>query len=107
MVSFATRAVKAYSRLVIKKDPTSSAQLVKHFRRALSSPLPPLLPRTVTRHSFQGNGIQGEWLRVKNPSMAVLYLHGGGYIEIGRASCRERVWVVMGGGCCYKQHSAG
>lgn len=80
MVSFATRAVKAYSRLVIKKDPTSSAQLVKHFRRALSSPLPPLLPRTVTRHSFQGNGIQGEWLRVKNPSMAVLYLHGGGYI---------------------------
>lgn len=80
MVSIAARAVKAYSRLVIKKDPKSSAHLVQHFRHALNSPLPPLLPRNVKRHSFQGNGVQGEWLRVKNPRLAILYFHGGGYI---------------------------
>lgn len=80
MVSFAARAVKAYSRLVIKKDPKSSEHLVQHFRRALNSPLLPLLPRNVKHQTFSGNGIRGEWLRVDAPRLAILYLHGGGYI---------------------------
>src|SRR5690606_18070101 len=81
MVSLAARAVKAYTRRVIKKKPRNPEYLVKHLRRALdNAPLPILLPLGVRKHTFAGLGVHGDWLRVKQPKQAVLYVHGGGFI---------------------------
>ena len=81
MASLAARAVKAYARRVIKKVPRDRDHLVQHLRRALNnSPLPNWLPAGVRRTQFAGEGVRGEWLRVSNPTQAILYLHGGGYI---------------------------
>ncbi len=81
MPSLAARAVKAYARRIIKRDPVSPEHLVQHLRNVLdNSPLPPWLPRGVSRATFVTAGVQGEWLRVKNPTQAILYLHGGGFI---------------------------
>jgi len=81
MVSLAARAIGAYSRLVLKRQPRSPEQLVTHLRKRLdNSPLPVLLLPGVKRESFAGNGIHGEKLSVGRPTQAVLYLHGGGYL---------------------------
>lgn len=81
MASLAARAVKAYARRVIKKVPRDRDHLVQHLRRALNnSPLPNWLPPGVRRTQFAVEGVRGEWLRVNNPTQAILYLHGGGYI---------------------------
>lgn len=82
MVSLAARAVKAYCRYAIKKEPTSPEHLVTHMRRALNhSPLPTWIPPGVKRQPLFANGVRGEWLQVQNPRQAVLYLHGGGFIS--------------------------
>ncbi len=81
MVSLAAKAVKAYSRRVIKKSPRSPEHLVKHLRRVLDHPpLPVLLPFGVRKQTFAGLGVHGDWVRVKKPTQAVLYVHGGGFI---------------------------
>ena len=81
MVSLAARAVAAYSRVVLKRQPRSPEHLVRHLRARLDhNPLPVLLFPGVKRQTFAGNGIHGEWLSVGRPTQAVLYLHGGGYV---------------------------
>ena len=55
MVSLAARAIGAYSRLVLKRQPRSPEQLVTHLRKRLdNSPLPVLLlPIPVVEPTFR------------------------------------------------------
>ncbi|TVP59459.1 MAG: alpha/beta hydrolase [Halomonadaceae bacterium] len=81
MATIPARLFKLYARKVIRKDPTDAKDLVRHLRRRLDhSPLPVFLPRGVRRDAYNVGALKGEWLRVKQPKQAVLYLHGGGYV---------------------------
>jgi acetyl esterase/lipase len=80
MVSLAARAIGAYSRLAIKRQPRTPEQMVSHLRARLDNPIPPLLMPGVKRQTFAGNGVHGDLITVGRPAEAVLYLHGGGFI---------------------------
>jgi acetyl esterase/lipase len=81
MPSLIARLIKLGSRARIKRRPTSGPALVKHLRATLNSPAFPLrLPKNVTLSRFAGVDVHGESLSTANPNMAVLYLHGGGFI---------------------------
>lgn len=81
MPSLITRAIKAGARLTIKHNPRTQAGLVRHLRLTMGNPpFPPLLPRGVRVEKQAGDGVQGDWLRVKNAQEVILYLHGGGYV---------------------------
>jgi monoterpene epsilon-lactone hydrolase len=80
MPSFVARTLKIVTRATVKKKPRDRDALVRHIRRAFGdTPIPPMLPWGVRREALTG-AIRGEWLRVRAPKRAILYLHGGGYI---------------------------
>lgn len=82
MTSLAARAIKRYSRAIVKTNPSSKEELVRHLRRTMNNP-PPLpfrMPPTVRVTEFHGHGIQGDWLQVQSATRVILYLHGGGYV---------------------------
>lgn len=81
MASIPARILKFYARKVIRYDPPDGKALVKHLRKKLNhSPLPVFLPRGVHKQSYSAGEVNGDWLSVKEPRQAVLYLHGGGYV---------------------------
>lgn len=83
MTSLAARALRLYSRAVIRqRRPASKEALVRHLRRTMDHPppLPAAMPSCVRLATFSGHGIHGDWLQVKSAQRAILYLHGGGYV---------------------------
>lgn len=81
MPSLVAQAIKIGSRLTIRHTPKNADHLVKRFRKALSTPpVPALIPAGVKVMRFHEGPVHGDRLRVDRPRMAVLYLHGGGYI---------------------------
>ncbi|MDX1587354.1 MAG: alpha/beta hydrolase [Oleiphilaceae bacterium] len=82
MTSIPARLVKWYARRLIRLDPSSPTELVRHLRRRLDHPpMPVMLPKGVHQQSFRTESVSGDWLSVKDPGRAVLYLHGGGYVS--------------------------
>lgn len=82
MSSLPARALKLITRVTIRHEPASAADLVRNLRRSMNNPPPvALIPRSVRRTRFgNGGSVQGDWLQVKTAKRAILYLHGGGYI---------------------------
>jgi acetyl esterase/lipase len=80
MPSLVAHVVKLASRAIVKRNPKSKEALVVHIRRAFAKPpIPQVLARGVRLERTAGP-VRGEWLRVKRPRRAILYIHGGGYI---------------------------
>lgn len=82
MPSLAARAIKLYTRQVIRKVPAARQELVAHLRRTMNNPppLPFVMPPMVRLTTFANDQVHGDWLQVKSARRAVLYLHGGGYV---------------------------
>lgn len=81
MPSLIARVVKAGSRLSIRHQPKTPDGLVRHLRLTMGNPpAVTLLPRGVTRSTFQEGALKGDWLRVDKPGQVILYFHGGGYV---------------------------
>jgi monoterpene epsilon-lactone hydrolase len=80
MPSLIARVVKRVSRVVVKREPRTRDDLVRHLRRAFSiQTIPPLLARGTRVEQAKGS-VRGEWIRVASPERVLLYIHGGGYI---------------------------
>lgn len=82
MASISSKVVKLLVRRNIKKEPQSQDHLVKHLRRNFNNNAALYwIPRGVTRKHFRINQVSGHQLKVAKPQLAILYLHGGGYIS--------------------------
>lgn len=80
MPSLVAHSIKLASRVIVKRQPRTREGLVRHIRRAFARPpIPQILAPGVRREVCTGP-VRGEWLRVRRPRQAILYLHGGGYI---------------------------
>lgn len=81
MASIPACLLGLYTRRVIKTTPADKPALVRHLRRTMNNtPAPVLLPRAVARRRLPPGALQGEELRVAEPRLHLLYLHGGGYV---------------------------
>jgi acetyl esterase/lipase len=81
MPSLAASAIKAFSRMTIKRRGLSREQLIKHLKRSFDhSPTLVLLPKGVTIRPLSAPPFEGEVVSVANPKMAILYFHGGAFI---------------------------
>ena len=82
MASYSSQFLKTLLRQSIKMEPESGEHLVAHLRGRFNHPVSPyLLPLGVKRRDFRFSQVEGFHLQVAKPKMAVLYIHGGGYIS--------------------------
>jgi len=80
-MSLQARLIKAVTRRTIKRSGLNEQQLVRHLRKVFNdTPVLTLLPRGVTLSRVQQPAFTGDRISVKQPSMTVLYIHGGAYI---------------------------
>lgn len=80
-MSIQAKIIKAVTRRTIKRHGLNEAQLVRHLRKVFNNtPVLTLLPRKVTLDQVREPQFEGDHLSVPNPSITVLYLHGGAYI---------------------------
>jgi epsilon-lactone hydrolase len=81
MPSVTARLVKLFARRTIKRDGLDHDQLVRHLRRNFNhTPVVPLLPKGVRLRRVHARSFDGDLVRVKDPTIFVLYIHGGAYI---------------------------
>lgn len=81
MPSLIARAIKAGARLSIRHEPSGPDALVKRLRLTMGNPPGvTLIPFGVKVRPFDAGSLQGDWMQVKKPRQAILYLHGGGYV---------------------------
>ena len=93
MPSLQAKAIKIFSRLVIRRRRFRGAALVKHLRRVLdNAPVLRRLPRGVSFEHRRTQGFQGDRVFVTAPTLTMLYLHGGAY-----ASGKVRTYHNMAG----------
>jgi epsilon-lactone hydrolase len=79
--SMTARLIKAFARQSIKRNGLSNEQLVHHLRRHFNhTPVVPLLPKGVRLRRVHTRSFDGDLVSTAQPSMAVLYIHGGAYI---------------------------
>lgn len=81
MPSLSARAINAIMRRTIKHDNNASGKaLVAHLRRYMNARTPQLLPFGVSASAFKLGSYQGTYVSVDNPTLTILYLHGGGHV---------------------------
>ncbi|MEE4251982.1 MAG: alpha/beta hydrolase fold domain-containing protein, partial [Alcanivoracaceae bacterium] len=81
MPSVTARIIKLFARRTIKRDGLNHDQLVRHLRRHFNhTPVVPLLPEGVRLRRVHTLSFDGDLVRVKDPGIVVLYIHGGAYI---------------------------
>ncbi|MFN3714293.1 MAG: alpha/beta hydrolase fold domain-containing protein [Alcanivoracaceae bacterium] len=81
MPSVTARLIKVFARRTIKRNGLSNEQLVHHLRRHFNhTPVVPLLPKGVRLRRLHTRSFDGDLVSTAQPSMAVLYIHGGAYI---------------------------
>lgn len=81
MASPQARLVKLLVRATLKHEPHSERKLVRRLRMVMNAPmLPKKIPAGIRiRKSILG-GVKGQWIETGNPTITVLYLHGGAFI---------------------------
>ncbi|MCG8393460.1 MAG: alpha/beta hydrolase [Pseudomonadales bacterium] len=80
-MSIQAKIIKAVTRRTIKRSGLNEEQLVRHLRKVFNNtPVLTLLPRGVKVSQLDQPPFQGDRVSVSNPTLTVLYLHGGAYI---------------------------
>lgn len=79
-MSIQARIIKAFTRRTIKRNGLDQAQLVRHFRRAVNTPVITLLPRGIKIAEIEHDGFKGDHVTSGGENVTVLYIHGGAYL---------------------------
>jgi acetyl esterase/lipase len=81
MASIPANIMKLMLRVGVKRDIRDPDKLVRHLRRVMNAPLAPSpVPRGVRLQHARVGGVPGQWLSPPDPTVKVLYLHGGAFI---------------------------
>ena len=94
MPSFQARIFNPIVRLIVKRHSwgRDEFELAQRARRIFGTPKPFqwLATRSVNLSTIDDDGVSGEWLESKNhePSAAILYIHGGGFVACSPATHR-------------------
>lgn len=96
MPSPEARLLSLASRWLVKRR-VDGATDIALVRRAMSNPLPPLLPKGMRVEPSTAPGLKGEWLIPADhaPRRTILYLHGGGYVACAPQTYRGLTsWIA-------------
>lgn len=80
MISLSAKLINIAIQLRIKKHVSSPQYLVAHLRKVASFPIPVPLPACLTKKSDTIAGVPGTWIEAEDPTMTLLYFHGGAFI---------------------------
>lgn len=79
-MSIQASIIKAVSRRQIKRSGLNQEQLIRHLRRAFGTPSPTFMARGTRLRRINSAQFEGDHISTPNPSVTVLYFHGGGYV---------------------------
>lgn len=81
MASIPANIMKLMLRVGVKRDIRDPDRLVRHLRRVMNAPLAPSpVPRGIRLQHARVGSVPGQWLSPPDPTVTVLYLHGGAFI---------------------------
>ena len=80
MTSMSAKLINIGIQLRIKKHVSNPQDLVAHLRKVASPPMPIPLPASITKKPDTIAGVPGTWIEVKDPTMTIIYFHGGAFI---------------------------